>query len=46
MKGVVYLALYVNNNLIIGNIAAIGDAIEALKSKGLVLKIMEGLQDY
>ena len=26
--------------------AAIDDAIEALKSKGLVLKIVEGLQDY
>ena len=30
----------------VGNIAAIGDAIKALKSKGLVLKIVEGLQDY
>ena len=25
---------------------AIDDAIEALKNKGLVLKIVEGLQDY
>ena len=30
----------------IGDIATINDAIEALKSKGLVLKIMEGMQDY
>ena len=30
----------------VGNIAAIDDAIEELKSKGLSLKIMEGLQDY
>ena len=30
----------------IGNIATIDDAIEALKNNGLVLKIVEGLQDY
>ena len=30
----------------IGDIATIADAIEALKNKGLVLKIMERLQDY
>ena len=30
----------------VGDIAAIDDAIEALKSKGLVLKIMDGLQNY
>ena len=30
----------------VGNIAAINNAIGALKSKGLILKIMEGLQDY
>ena len=46
VKGVVYVALYVDNNLIVGDIAAIDDTIEALKKKGLVLKIMEGLQDY
>ena len=32
-KGIVYVALYVDDNLMVGNIAAIGDAIEAL-SKG------------
>ena len=46
MKGVVYAALYVDDNLMVGDIAAIDNAIEALKSKGLVLKIMDGLQDY
>ena len=46
MKGVVYVALYVVDNLMVGNIATIDDTIEALKSKGLVLKIVEGLQDY
>ena len=30
----------------VGNIATIDNAIEALKSKGLRLKIVEGLQDY
>ena len=46
MKGTAYLALYMDDNLMIGDIAAINDAIEVLKNKGLVLKIMEGLQDY
>ena len=45
MRGIVYVALYVDNNLMIGGKAAI-DAILALKNKGLVLKVMEGLQDY
>ena len=30
----------------VGDIAAIDDAIKAWKSKVLVLKIVEGLQDY
>ena len=30
----------------VGDIATIDDAIEALKSKGLALKIVEGLQYY
>ena len=45
-KVVVYIALYIDNNLMVGDIAAIDNAIEVLKSKGLVLKIMDGLQDY
>ena len=45
-KGVVYIALYADDNIIIGNITTIDNAIEALKNKGLVLKIAEGLQDY
>ena len=45
-KGIVYVALYVDDNLMIGNKAAIDDAILALKSKGLVLKVVEGIQDY
>ena len=45
-KGIVYVALYVDDNPMIGNMAATDDAIETLKSKGLVLKIVEGLQHY
>ena len=45
-KGIVYVALYVGNKLMIGNSATIDDAILALKKKGLMLKIVEGLQDY
>ena len=43
-NSIVYIALY--DSLMIGNIATIDDAIRALKNKGLVLKIVEGLQDY
>ena len=45
VKGIIYVALYIDNNLMIGNSATIDDAILALKGKGLVLKIVEGLQD-
>ena len=45
-KGIVYIALYVDDNLMGANKAAIDDAILALKNKGLVLKVVEGLQDY
>ena len=44
MKGIVYIASYIDDNLMIGDIAAIDDAIEALKNKGLVLKIVEVLR--
>ena len=46
IKGRVYIALYVNDDLMIGNMATIDNDIEALKNKGLMLKIMKGLQDY
>ena len=45
-KGIVYVALYVDDNLMIGEKPTIDDAILALKNKGLVLKIVKGLQDY
>ena len=44
-KGIVYVALYVDNNLMVGDIFTIDNPIEVLKNKGLVLKIVEGLQD-
>ena len=45
-KGTVYVALYIDDNLMIGDKAVIDDAILLLKNKGLVLKVMEGLKDY
>ena len=38
--------LYIGNNLMIGEMAINDNAIKVLKSKGLVLKFVEGLQDY
>ena len=37
---------YVDNNLMVGNIAMIDDAIEAMNNKWLVLKIVDGLKDW
>ena len=45
-KGNVYVASYLDDLLMIGDIKAIKEAMTALKDKWLVLKIMEGLQDY
>ena len=38
-KGIVYIALYVDDNLMICDMAAIDDAIKALKNKGWCLKL-------
>ena len=46
MKGVVYIALYVDDNVMGGDVAAIDETISALKNNTLVLKVMEWLQDY
>ena len=46
VKSKVYIALNVDNNLMIGGMAAIDNAMRALKIKGLVLIIVERLQDY
>ena len=45
-KHVVHVALYVDDNLMIRDTVAINDTMKALKNRGLVLKIMEGLQNY
>ena len=45
-KGIVYVALCVDDNLMIGDVKAIDDANAFFKENGLVLKIVEGLQDY
>ena len=41
VKGVVYVALYVDDYLMVGDIAAIDDTISALKSNMLVLKVIK-----
>ena len=45
-KGIVYVALYLDNNFMVGNNEVIDDAIATFKNNGLVLKVMEGLQGY
>ena len=45
-KGIAYIALYVDDNRMRGNMATMDNAIEALKNKGLLLKIVKGRQDY
>ena len=45
-KGIVFVALYIDDNLMIGDMATTDYVIEPLKRKGLLLKIVEGLEDY
>ena len=42
-KSIVYVTLYVDNNLMTGNVEAIDKAITALKENGPQLKVVEGL---
>jgi hypothetical protein len=44
--GTVYIAVYVDDNLIIGHEAAVNEVISTLKNSGFVLKIDETLDDY
>ena len=46
LKGIVYIACYVGSNLMLGNFKVTDNALSALKNNGLVLKVLEGLQDY
>ena len=41
-KGIVYVALYVDNNLMKGDVEAINKAITALAENGLALKVKTG----
>ena len=43
MQGIVYIALFIDDNLMIGDMVAIDNSIEVLKTKGLVLKVVERL---
>ena len=45
-KGIEYIAFYMDDNLMVGNIEAIDEVTVAPTLKGLILKIVEGLQDY
>ena len=45
-KGVIYIDLYVDDIVMVGDAEVIDNIITALKSNGLVLKVMKGLQDY
>ena len=44
-KGVVYIAQYVDNNLMGENVATVDNATSALQNNRLLLKFMERLQD-
>ncbi len=45
-KGLVFIALYVDDNLMVGNLNAIDDAIEGMKENRLILKVKDNLNDY
>ena len=45
-EGKVYIALYVDANLMIGNPGAIKEVVELLQKNGLVLSMIDELQDY
>ena len=45
-KCIVYVALYIDDILMVSKVEAIDNATSTLKNNGLSLKVMEGLQDY
>ena len=45
-KGVVYVALYIDESLMAQNLESIDEAIATLKENGLVPKVVQGLQNY
>jgi hypothetical protein len=42
--GIVFIALYVDDNLLVGHPKAIKDAIKQMKKHGLILKIKDDLK--
>ena len=45
-KGLVFIGLYVDDNLFIGHPTAINDLIGKLRNHGLILKVEDNLKDY
>jgi len=45
-NGLIYVAVYVDDNILIGTDRAIEDTVKRLKAKGLVLKETDNLDDY
>ena len=45
-KGLVFIGLFVDDNLLIGDPAAIDDAIEGMRKHGFTLKVQDDLRDY
>ena len=45
-SGRVYIALYVDDNLIVGKEEAINKVIQELRSEGFTLKVEDDLKDY
>ena len=45
-KGIVFIAIYVDDNLLVGNKEAIDKTIELLQKEGFNLKIEDNLEDY
>jgi hypothetical protein len=46
LLGIVFIALYLDDNLLVGHPKAINDAIQQVKKHGLILKIEDDLKDY
>ena len=44
--GRVYIALYLDDNLLVGHPQAINEVIEKLRDEGFVLKVKDNLKDY
>ena len=45
-KGIVFIARYVDDNLLVGHPDAIEDAIQQMKKRGIILKIEDDLKEY